>query len=254
MPSVNEPCLSTSCVIAFFDESGDHSLTKIDRDFPLFLLCTVIVEREIYARQIVPAITEFKLRYFAHEGINLHSRDIRNAEGPFSILQNAGLRKQFLEELSAMMASLPFSLFVSAIPKIPYAGRYGDNAKNPYDVALEYTFERVLHFMEARGDHQLPVIAEARGKNEDNELRASFHRLMTQGTYYNSAERFRKLICPLSFRRKQDNIAGIQLADLCAYPVARHILRPQEPNRAFEIVQTHFYSAGKVYGLKVFPK
>jgi hypothetical protein len=26
--------------IAFFDECGDHSLTKIDSDFPLFVLAT----------------------------------------------------------------------------------------------------------------------------------------------------------------------------------------------------------------------
>ena len=34
--------------IAFFDECGDHSLTKIDPDFPLFLLALVVVEREVY--------------------------------------------------------------------------------------------------------------------------------------------------------------------------------------------------------------
>ena len=41
-----DACLSNSRFIAFFDECGDHSLTKIDEDFPLFLLCTVVVERE----------------------------------------------------------------------------------------------------------------------------------------------------------------------------------------------------------------
>ena len=97
-----ETCLSSSKFIAFFDECGDHSLINIDKDFPLFLLCTVVVERETYALKIIPAIAKFKLRYFAHEGINLHSRDIRKAEGPFKMLQNPTVRRSFLGEISAL--------------------------------------------------------------------------------------------------------------------------------------------------------
>ncbi|MCB5191805.1 DUF3800 domain-containing protein [Methylobacillus arboreus] len=249
-----DTCLSQSRFITFFDECGDHSLTKIDKDFPLFLLCTVIVERDTYARQVIPSLAEFKLRYFAHEGINLHSREIRKAEGPFSILQNASVRQSFLAELSKLMAALPFTLFITTIHKNAYAARYGREARNPYDVALEYSFERILHFMEAQQENQLPVIAEARGQQEDDALRASFHKLMTQGTYYNSAERFQKLICPISFRRKQDNISGIQVADLCAHPTARHLLKPDIANQAFDIVRPHIYTSGNINGLKVHPK
>lgn len=251
---MTDACLSTSRFIAFFDECGDHSLTKINPELPVFALCTVVVEREAYARDIVPQIAAFKLRYFAHEGINLHSRDIRKAEGPFSILQNGSVRARFLDDLSAMMGRLPFTLFTTVIHKHAHKARYGDGARNPYDVALEYSFERILHFMESHEEMALPVIAEARGKNEDNELRASFHRLMTEGTYYNRAERFRKLICPISFRRKQDNIAGVQLADLCAHPVARKTLKPDAENRAYAVIEPKFYRSGNVFGLKEFPK
>jgi hypothetical protein len=251
---MNEACLSTSRFIAFFDECGNHSLTKINPELPVFALCTVVVEREAYARVIVPEMAAFKLRYFAHEGINLHSRDIRKAGGPFSILQNAQVRGAFMEDLSALMERLPFALFVTVIHKHGYKARYGDGARNPYDVALEYSFERILHFMESHKETALPVIAEARGKNEDNALRASFHRLMTEGTYYNKAERFRKLTCPISFRRKQDNIAGVQLADLCAYPVARKALKPDAENRPYAVIDPKFYRSGKVFGLKEFPK
>ena len=85
---MNENCTATSAPIpsrflAFFDECGDHSLDKIDRDFPLFVLALVLVERSVYQNQILPEFNQFKLRYFNHEGINLHSRDIRLAVGPF---------------------------------------------------------------------------------------------------------------------------------------------------------------------------
>jgi hypothetical protein len=251
---MSRDCLASSRFIAFFDECGDHSLTKIDKDFPLFLLCTVVVERQAYAQQVIPAMAEFKLRYFAHEGINLHSREIRKAEGPFTMLQNAVVRQSFLSEMSKLIAALPLTLFITAIHKASYTQRYGVGAKNPYDLALEYSFERILHFLEVNGETELPVIAEARGRQEDDALRASFYRLMTQGTYYNKAERFQNLVCPISFRRKQDNICGIQLADICAHPTARHILKPHVENQAFEVVNPHIYRSEHISGLKVFPK
>lgn len=250
---MKEACLSTSRFIAFFDECGDHSLTKLNTEFPVFALCTVVVEREAYANVIVPAMAAFKLRYFAHEGVNLHSRDIRKAEGPFAILKNEGVRDKFMEDLTNVIRSLPFTLFVTVIHKKDLRAKYGERARNPYDVALEYSFERILHFMEASKQTALPVIAEARGKREDNELRASFYHLMTEGTYYNDAQRFQKLTCPIEFRRKHENIAGVQLADLCAYPVARKVLRPDEENPSYRVLEPKIYRSGKVYGLKEFP-
>jgi hypothetical protein len=38
-------------------------------------------------------------------------------------------------------------------------------------------------------------------------------------------------------------LARTQLADLCAYPCARHILNPARQNRPFEIVRKKVYSA-----------
>jgi hypothetical protein len=57
----------------------------------------------------------------------------------------------------------------------------------------------------------------------------------------------------LVFRSKRDNIAGTQIADLCAYPCARHILDWQKPNPAFQIVRKHFYAGKPFGGFKWFP-
>lgn len=243
----------TSRFIAFFDECGDHSMDKIDRDFPLFVLSTIIVERTAYIATVVPALTRLKLGFWPHEGVNLHSRDIRKAHGDFASLQVPAQRQAFLGALSEMLAILPFTLFITAIHKQAHHDRYGSNATNPYDLALTYTFERVLHFIESHGESTLPVTAEARGKNEDNELSAAFLRIMTQGTRYNAATRFQALVCPLTFRRKSDNIAGTQLADLCAHPAARKILKPDQPNQAYDIIARHLYRRDAVTGWKVFP-
>jgi hypothetical protein len=242
-----------SSFIAFFDECGDHSMNNIDNDFPLFVLSTVVFKRENYTKRVIPALAGLKLKFWNHEGINLHSRDIRKQLDDFNFMRVPEYRKWFLEELTIMMSKLEFTLFITVINKNSHKLKYGFQATNPYDLALTYTFERILHFLEMNSEVELPITAEARGKNEDNELEATFYRLMNQGTSLNSANRFQKLNCQLTFRRKSDNIAGIQIADLCAYPSARKILNPDQENQPFDVINSKIYNAKKVSGLKVFP-
>ena len=243
----------TSRFIGFFDECGDHSLAKIDPDFPLFLLALVVMERKAYVDTVIPALGRFKLRYWNHEGINLHSRDIRLARGPFSLLQHPQRRPVFMAEVSEFMAAMPFTLFVTAIRKQQHSTRYGPRAANPYGLALEFAMERLVNFLEAEGETELPIIAEARGKREDAELESVFNGVIVNGTAYRTTEQFRRLKLSVVFRSKQDNVAGTQLADLCAYPCARHILSPDRPNPAYDIVRSHLYKRGSVSGWKVFP-
>lgn len=239
--------------LAFFDECGDHSLEKMDRDFPLFVLALVVMERSVYRDQALVEFNRFKLRHFTHEGINLHSRDIRLATGPFSLLLNPVVRPQFMEELSGIMERLPFTLFISAIRKEPYLEQHGRDAVNPYDLALEFALESLTHFLDAHGENRLPIVADARGKREDNALEQAFYRIMARGTPKVTAEQFKRLDCELGFQSKKNNIVGVQVADLCAHPCARHILNPSRTNRAFDIARQHIYADGAVSGWKVFP-
>jgi hypothetical protein len=243
----------SSRFIAFFDECGDHSLTVIDQDFPLFLLATVVVERAAYVQEIVPRVTRLKLDYWDHEGVNLHSRDIRKAEGPFSILQRQERRQGFMADLTSMMEELPFTLFVTAIRKEALKERYSSRAKNPYELAVTYTFERIVHFLEQHEEIHLPVVAESRGRGEDRNLEVAFYRMFAEGTQFVGPDRLSRLRCPLLFENKLRNICGVQLADLCAHPCARHVLKPAQPSRAYEIASRHLYSCDHVTGWKVFP-
>lgn len=155
--------------------------------------------------------------------MNLHSRDIRKAKGPFGFLQVPALRTSFMEELSSLMCELPYALFVSAIRKDQHKARSGTDAVNPYDLALEFTLERC------------------------------FYRMMSEGTAHVGGDRFKSLDCPLVFRNKFDNIAGIQLADLCAHPCARHILQPGHASRAFDIVNEKIYRDERGSAWQIFP-
>ena len=148
---------------------------------------------------------------------------------------------------------MPATIFIMCIDKKKHIDKYGPSAKNPYEFALTMCMERVVRFLEQNAEVQLPIIAESRGKREDTELEKAFYEFMTCGTYYVPASRFKALQCPLVFWDKRANIAGLQLADLMAHPSARHILKPDQPNVAFEIIRKKIYSSGKVCGWKVFP-
>lgn len=158
-----------------------------------------------------------------------------------------------MDELTELVQGAAFTLFISAIHKQQHFNRYAKYATNPYDLALEFTMERLLHFLNAIGETTLPIVAEARGKLEDNTLEKVFYRIMSQGTDYHPAEQFKRLNSWLTFQPKTNNIIGTQLADLYAYPCARRILNPAQPNRPYDVVRTKVYSRGGVSGWKVFP-
>ena len=240
--------------IVYLDETGDHSLELIDKDFPVFALAMFICEGTYYNQKILPAVSQLKMDYFGHEGIILHSRDIRKAQKDFGFLTDSQKRQEFLAKMNSMMGTFEYSLIVSVIKKQDHKEKYGINAENPYDLAMMFCLERLLAFLEEVKQNQVYIVAESRGKKEDDDLKLSFFKIISQGTQYNTADRFKKVDFKLQFVPKAMNIIGTQLADLAAYPIARHILHPTRPNPAYEIISKKFYRGkGLVRGLKIFP-
>jgi len=96
-----------------------------------------------------------------------------------------------------------------------------------------------------------PVIVEARGRKEDDSLELAFVGCGMQQCP-ESPLPFQVVMVP-----KSANSAGLQMADLMARPVGLHHLRPDQPNRAFDLIQTKLRRspAGKIegWGFKVIP-
>jgi hypothetical protein len=108
---------------------------------------------------------------------------------------------------------------------------------------------RLLKFLGQKSQYLPATVAfEARGRKEDGELSLSFANIMEE---LQCVDRFRIKILP-----KTSNCCGLQLADLVARPIGRQVLKPDQPNRAYEIVRGKlFANDGEVedYGLKIFP-
>ena len=60
--------------------------------------------------------------------------------------------------------------------------------------------------------------------------------------------------CKTLAKWKKENIVGLQIADLIAYPMTRYILNNEGVNYAYDVIKSNIYQKdGKLYGLKVFP-
>jgi hypothetical protein len=240
--------------VVYLDETGDHSLEREDKQFPVFALVMLVCEQEAYGNTLIPMVNRLKFDYFGHECVIIHSRDIRKAQNDFGFLTDPTKRQAFYERINEIMSTPGYDLIASVIRKQDHKAKYGMSATNPYDLALTFALERLLPLLEDEGQDEVHLIAEARGKKEDNELRLSFLKIVTQGTKYNSAERFRKIKFHLVFKAKAMNVVGTQLADLAAYPIARYVINPNQPPPAYEIIKRRFYNGpGSVRGLKIFP-
>lgn len=240
-------------IVAYLDETGDHSLENIDKDFPLFILTVCAAKTSIYQNEIIPMISGFKMKYFSHEGIILHSRDIRKAEYPFNILLNKSVREEFLNDLTSLMKSLNYRLIVSVIKKEELVKQY-KTPYNPYDLGLTFALERLVVILEKMEQISLRVIAESRGKNEDDALRLSFFRIMSKGTTRVSIDRFCQRKIELIFVKKENNTIGTQLADLCGYPIGRYVLNPSKDNIPYEAIKNKIIEKVNSWScFKIFP-
>lgn len=240
----------------FLDESGDHNLSVIDPQYPLFVLGGVIVEQNYAENDLEDAVRDFKIRLFGRDDIVLHTADITRNRNGFEQMKEAAFRTRFFEELNDLMRSLDYKVVACVIKKDIHLSRYGLAALDPYLLSLDILVERFCMEIGKVTDGGL-VVAEKRGPVLDRELELAWVNLKIQGTHYLQAKEIENRILALNLRRKADNIAGLQLADLVVSPIGRHVLGKQL-KKDFSIIESKFRKNWKGesrgWGLVVLPK
>lgn len=233
----------------FLDESGDHSLIKIDPEFPVFALAGVVVKPSEYA-SIVNKFNKLKLDYFPHEGLILHGREIASREGDFIFLNNDKIRKSFLSAISDAVSSSSFKLVVAVIKKQVLKDKYATPA-HPYNLAFFFLLEKVFRYSCSQDFDYIHIITESRGQKENQELHRTFDDFRTNGSPYIEMSMLDKVHLRLEYRRKPFNIIGNQIADLVVSPTARTILDGKD-HPSFKYFEDKFLY-GRGNSLKAFP-
>jgi hypothetical protein len=240
--------------VMYLDESGDHSLDKIDPQCPVFVLGGVILERA-YMRTIVdPGLRKLKDDFFSDEHLILHTADIVRARNGFEALNDPALRAEFYMALNHLMRELDYKVVACVIKKDEHLRQFGAHALDPYMYSLRVLVDRFCREIGDISDGGL-ICTEKRGPELDNTLEKAWMQLLREGTGHTSGKDIDERIADLGTKDKRLNIAGLQLADLVVSPIGRAVTGRRN-HEDWEIIQSKFCrgdSGYQGYGLVVLP-
>ncbi|MDN2566422.1 DUF3800 domain-containing protein [Aquibium sp. A9E412] len=232
-----DSCSSDSEFIFYADESGDHSLTSVDPDYPVFSLSLCAFRKKIYCSRIVPRFQRLKFCYFGHDAVVLHEHDIRKQSKDFRILTDVRRRKAFLDDLATCLQASPFTIFSTVILKPDL--KLDLFPVNPYAISLRICLQQAFRFLKRRrqSGKRTHFLFEKRGRREDFELELEFRRVVDGQN---------DLAVPFTgfdirFVDKKNNSTGMQIADLTARPLGLSAFRRNQPNRALALIAPKLY-------------
>jgi len=160
--------------------------------------------------------------------------------------------------LTDVLERTPITVFSAVIDKRQLVEHRRRN-ESPYELSLRFCLERIFYSLRRLGqsnDDEGPllthVLCESRGRNEDADLELAFRRICGGDNFANVHLPFEPVLTD-----KKNNSIGLQLADLVARPIGLRQLRPDQPNRAWDVIEAKLDrdATGRYrgYGLKCFP-
>ena len=217
--------------IVYCDESGDHGLVSIDPAYPVLVVTFCVFRKEDYISQVVPAVQKLKFKYWGHDHVVLHNREIRKDMGGFNFLKSKAIKTQFMTEVADLIERMPFKIISSVVDKTRFTPA-AIPMRSIYGLALDACINELQKLLrrDVNGDGTTFILTESRGKAEDVALDIEFKRMCGE-------TRGRENLA-LRFMHKQNNSTGLQLADLICHPVGRHVIKPSQSNRAYDVIES----------------
>lgn len=232
--------------VLYLDESGTSNIKKIDGSYPIFLLGGVVVDYDDleYNKKTMDML---KNKYFGDTNVILHSNEISRRKGKYEILNKGGMWFDFLSDLNDLMECLRYNVVACVVDIQKLVAKYGSKAFDPYEYALRIVLERFIYSMGSYETGQ--IFAESRGKLLDNQIRMAFEKIKDTGAgcYINSEEICSK-IRGFEIKNKQDNLVGLQIADLVLPPIGRNYLGKNNKSDYDIILKKCFNRNGIVEG------
>lgn len=242
--------------VMFLDESGDHSLEKIDQSYPMFVLAGCIFDFDDYFNVAEPAVDKLKQDWFGRKNVILRSYDIRKQKGDFAFLVDKAKREKFYAALAKLLKQLKFTIIAAAIAKDKFKSRYPE-PNNPYYLCFQFILERSAMYLGKTREKMMFKI-ESRETHNDQKLAKIWENFLNSNSRFLTKTEIQTKLIDLSFNQKMQNIAGMQLADLVAYPIGRWALDKTKDNPAFVLIEPKLHTKPGIktylnYGLKIFP-
>lgn len=142
-------------------------------------------------------------------------------------MRNKELNERFESELLKLVGEACFRMTCVVIDKETHKKKTYRELAHPYHYCLTALLERYagwLSYKRVTGD----VMAESRGGREDQELGAAFS-VFQKGNQYCPREKIQEVLTSeaIKLKKKEHAIAGLELADLLAYPFKREMIATQ---------------------------
>ncbi len=242
----------------FLDECGDQNLSNFSPEFPVFILSGIIVSDEQY-QNIEKQVNALKAHFWGDKKVILHSRDIRKCQNGFEVLFDLEKKSLFYQDLNKILGESEYTIVACSILKDKYIRRYG-KLSDVYAISLSFIIERTVFLLDREqkrlGENiELHIVAERRGKKEDKALLDYYNELLDRGTYFVDEKRLKKYFKSFQFKDKRDNIVGLQISDLVAYPITRYVIDRDAVNLSYEIIKNKIYTQNnRMHGLKIHPR
>lgn len=217
--------------VLYIDETGDHSLSKIDKSYPIFVLSGVIIDESTHDSDITEKLNDLKRKHFGTTDIVLHNKEMTHPQSSNNPLymkfMDADFRRKFYRDFGRMFRQLDISVVACVIMKNKHFAKYGLEAKDPYLLSFDNLLNRLVFDLD--DTQKGKIVAESRNSVLDNQLEIAYLATRVEGTNkVQPAEMKLKLEGSIKFYQKSDNVTGLQLADMVASPIARRFLGKQE--------------------------
>ncbi|MBM3324734.1 MAG: DUF3800 domain-containing protein [Calditrichaeota bacterium] len=215
----------------YVDEVGDPGLGSESVVAQRYFSLTGIFLELSYVDAVVhPELEDLKRRHFAHkihadEPLILHRKEIINKKPPFESLRDADRCAAFDTDLLGIVDLFDYEAITVVLDKAEHNARYAIWHYDPYHYCMTVLIERYARWLE-RHKQVGDVMAESRGGKADMRLKKSFRKLWENGTEWVSTGTIQSVLTSreLKLKKKDNNIAGLQLADIIAHPSHMYVL------------------------------
>jgi hypothetical protein len=238
----------------YLDEAGSPSMTERGISDQRWLTLAGFYTPAENWRPMYDALRDLKTAWLSDycaepELVELHSTDF-GRKSPWNDLYADGRWLDFLNATADLIRSLPITTMSATIDKAAHAAKY-TAPTDPYELAYEFVIERFDRALRPDGCGAVILDPRAEGKGAVDVRMRVVHREL---------QRYRATIIEDPFFPASDLSVGLQIADVCAWGVRKHV-----QHEAKGLADTPIYAAvneryrrspsGRIggYGEKLFP-
>ena len=248
----------------YVDESGDHILFGWPQQNNRFFgLTGIIIESGKYRLNTQPQLEALKQEFFPHDPNGKPVILVRNSiiryEKHFWRLKDLQTREKWEQSIIKFFQQHITQIFTVVMDKQTHLDRYGEETYDPYHYCFTVLLERYRGWLSAITERKGDILVESRDKKLDRTLKALYQEIYNNGTDYLTGQEVRDYLTSkeVKLKKKDANIAGLQLADLLANPSKIDILLEHKcqlqnlpsamTHRINEAVRTKYNPYGRVF-------